>query len=261
MVTSPRELAMTTGALIKHYRELRGLNQSELARRLGIRPQSVQEWEARTTVPNARRLPAIADVLGVEARDLAPGAPLRVENVSAYPVGSATHRLPALGSHPADSVSVNPTDGHVRLQEIPAPVAPGHVEIRRVGNGANPESPVSMIVVSQSWAAAHFPGRDPSAIRVIDVRGDAMAPTLSSGDWVFVDTSERGVDIDALWVFVVQGRRGPEYMIKRVQRRTDGSLMLIQDNDRYPPEVVDAAAQQRLEVAGLICGRHAFTPF
>lgn len=259
MATSPR--AMPTGALIKHYRELRGLNQSELARRLGIRPQSVQEWEAQTTVPSARRLPAVADVLGVEARDLAPGAPLRVENVGTYPLGSVDKRLAARDSLLPTGVSVKLTDDHARLQEIPAPVAPGHVEIRRVGNGAHTESPVSMIVVSQSWAAAHFPGRDPSAIRVIDVRGDAMAPTLANGDWVFVDTSERGVDIDALWVFLVQGRRGPEYMIKRVQRRTDGSLMLIQDNERYPPEVVDAAAQARLEVAGLICGRHAFTPF
>lgn len=42
-----------------------GLTQSELARRLGIRPQSVQSWEAGLTAPRARRLTQVAEVLGV----------------------------------------------------------------------------------------------------------------------------------------------------------------------------------------------------
>ena len=42
-----------------------GLTQSELARRLGIRPQSVQAWESGVSAPRARRLSQVAEVLGV----------------------------------------------------------------------------------------------------------------------------------------------------------------------------------------------------
>ena len=50
---------------IAKARKAAGLTQSELARRLGIRPQSVQSWEAGITAPRARRLTQVAEVLGV----------------------------------------------------------------------------------------------------------------------------------------------------------------------------------------------------
>ena len=42
-----------------------GLSQSELARKLGIRPQSVQGGESGATAPRARRIAQISEVLGV----------------------------------------------------------------------------------------------------------------------------------------------------------------------------------------------------
>ena len=40
---------------IAEARKRSGLNQSELARRLGIRPQSVQQWEKGTATPKLNR--------------------------------------------------------------------------------------------------------------------------------------------------------------------------------------------------------------
>jgi len=50
---------------IAEARAAAGLTQSELARRLGIRPQSVQSWESGVSAPRARRLSEVAAVLGV----------------------------------------------------------------------------------------------------------------------------------------------------------------------------------------------------
>jgi len=50
---------------IAEARTAAGLTQTELARRLQIRPQSVQAWESGVSAPRARRLSEVANVLGV----------------------------------------------------------------------------------------------------------------------------------------------------------------------------------------------------
>ena len=57
---------MSIAERITAARERAGLTQTELARRLGIRPQSVQQWENGLSAPRARRLSEVAAALGVE---------------------------------------------------------------------------------------------------------------------------------------------------------------------------------------------------
>lgn len=73
----------TIGSRIAAARENKGLNQSELARRLGVRPQSVQAWEADKNTPRPRRLADIAAALGVDVGSL-------VDMKSLGPVGIAS---------------------------------------------------------------------------------------------------------------------------------------------------------------------------
>lgn len=57
----------TTGQLIALAREQLGINQSELARRLSVTPQSVQAWEADKNSPRHKKLKEVGDALGVTA--------------------------------------------------------------------------------------------------------------------------------------------------------------------------------------------------
>ena len=236
-----RAAAMTTGQLIRHYREIKGLNQSELARRIGIRPQSVQEWEAHTTTPNARRVPAIAAALGVEPRDLAPGAPLRHEGPEAPERVSAAVTSTGLAQ---DLPTLR--EFHATVQAEPVT---GAVTMRKLRPIAGPEPGVELIVVSPAWAARMLPGCNPNALRVTDALGDSMEPTLPAGSWVFVETDARRVDVDGIWV--LKDRNG-EYFIKRVQRRLDNTWLVLSDNPAYPPMTVGPELQRELEVLGRV---------
>ncbi|WP_082818945.1 helix-turn-helix domain-containing protein [Cupriavidus nantongensis] len=60
------------GEAIARAREARGLNQSELARQLGVTPQAVQKWESNTTSPRPAKVALIARVLGIDPRILLP---------------------------------------------------------------------------------------------------------------------------------------------------------------------------------------------
>ncbi len=79
----------TTGQLIALAREQLGINQSELARRVNVTPQSVQAWESDRNTPRNRKLKELSDALGVSASWLMgetdeKGAPSDVDsNVSA----------------------------------------------------------------------------------------------------------------------------------------------------------------------------------
>lgn len=60
-------------------RKLAGLNQSEVARRLGITPQAVQGWESGKSAPRGERLLQLAKLLGVTPHYLMSGEGPRPE--------------------------------------------------------------------------------------------------------------------------------------------------------------------------------------
>ena len=53
---------------IRELRERRGISQSELARRMGVKHPSVVQWETGKAMP--AKLPKLAEVLGVEIGEL-----------------------------------------------------------------------------------------------------------------------------------------------------------------------------------------------
>jgi transcriptional regulator with XRE-family HTH domain len=61
------------GEKIKQRREDKKLSQFELAKLLGITPAAVCQWETRGTVPRAKTLAKVAEVLNVSEQFLAEG--------------------------------------------------------------------------------------------------------------------------------------------------------------------------------------------
>lgn len=55
---------------IKEWRKFRGLNQEQLAERVGVSRPQVTKWEKSTRQPNLAELEAVAEVLRCEVPDL-----------------------------------------------------------------------------------------------------------------------------------------------------------------------------------------------
>ena len=73
-----------------------------------------------------------------------------------------------------------------------------------------------------------------------------MEPTIRDGDILVVDTSITTVRDNSIYIIVYSGN----VLVKRVHLRRDGSLTLISDNDRYPPEDVPLDEVPDLHIAG-----------
>lgn len=145
--------AVAMGRRIAAFREKRGLNQSDLARRLRIKVQSVQQWESGQTQPRANRLRAIAEALGCSVHALTDDV---VDHESlfneAVPLeGMRPRRVPLVAVAPAgmphDSFDQRVAD--VREPTVPTfyPVSHGAFALRVFGDSMEPIFPDGCIIV------------------------------------------------------------------------------------------------------------------
>jgi len=88
-------------------------------------------------------------------------------------------------------------------------------------------------------------GLKPGDLVAVQVQGDAMAPTLPSGQVVLVNQYESHADEGLCVVEFGNHRR-----FRRVQHLADGSVRLSCDNPAYVSEIVPAADRDQLKIIG-----------
>ncbi|MBF0311475.1 MAG: LexA family transcriptional regulator [Magnetococcales bacterium] len=98
------------------------------------------------------------------------------------------------------------------------------------------------------WCRRH--GFNPQQMLVVVVHGDAMHPTLHSGDMIMADTSQRVPGPEGgLFLLRIAGELVP----KRIQRSARGDLILVHDNPSYRDEHLPPQDVARVEFMGRIC--------
>ena len=85
-------------------------------------------------------------------------------------------------------------------------------------------------------------------IEAINVSGDSMEPTFSYNDIVFINRSK--TDLQRGGVFTLRTEAG--LFIKRVQKRIDGKIDVISDNDVYVTQTLEP---DEIEVIGRVVSR------
>ncbi len=75
-----------------------------------------------------------------------------------------------------------------------------------------------------------------------------MEDTISDGDLLLVNTQEPRIKDNAIYAISVNG----DLIVKRVQRRLDGTIMVMSDNPRYRPEEVPPHTADQLRVIGQV---------
>lgn len=151
----------------------------------------------------------------------------------------------------AQFASTETIPGYVRFPLLEGFVSAG-------GGGYMPDHPevVQYIDVAEDWAEQNL--RAPrSAVRVITARGDSMTGDISDGDVLFVDSRVQDFDTDSIYVMNWQGRP----LVKRLQLRRDGSVLIRSTNPAYEPEVVPAGELDQLFISGRVLAAWGFKKF
>ncbi len=87
---------------------------------------------------------------------------------------------------------------------------------------------------------------DPSRLALIQTSGDGMEPVLHPGDLMMFDLGTKQVKDNAIYALSA----GDSLLVKRIQKKIDGSLVIKSDNPAYEPEEIEAGRARDLQVIG-----------
>ena len=83
---------------------------------------------------------------------------------------------------------------------------------------------------------------------LISVKDDSMEPTLRSDDLILTDTSRGHIENNSIYVLQVNN----ELVVKRIQCKVNGTVIVKSVNPVYEEEVLDALTAQSLPVVGKV---------
>lgn len=78
-----------------------------------------------------------------------------------------------------------------------------------------------------------------SKVKGIQVDGDSMEPTLNNGDYVLIDEN---INFGTNGIYAIQ--YGGQILIKRLQFKIDGTILIISDNNKYEKETFNPNENQ-----------------
>jgi transcriptional regulator with XRE-family HTH domain len=131
--------------------------------------------------------------------------------------------------------------GYVRIPRYDAAASAG------AGTINVSEQVVDYIQFKQDWIK-NVLGISAQYLSLISVKGDSMEPTLSDGDTILVDTTDRQFETNAIYVLQLEG----SLLVKRIQRKVDGTIIIKSDNRAYEPETVRGDIVEQLKVVGRV---------
>lgn len=201
----------------------RGISVTELTGLTGVTYEMVRRYTIGAAKPRVAIMQKLARALGSSASYLEYGVGekdkgKRVESAS-LPTNSDIYRVEVL------DLTVSAGPGNYMLSD--------YVEV------------LYAIEFTTEHARSLFGNRSHEDVKVMTVNGDSMAPTLVSGDRLFVDISVRHFQTDGVYSFVY----GRTFHVKRLQMQGD-RLAVLSDNPAYEKWYIDEKSQDQLYVMG-----------
>lgn len=220
-----------------------GLTQKAMAARMGVSGNTWQRCEAHNEPPNAAVLTRLAQE-GFDTTWLLTGVGQMRREAAAAPTPPAS---------PAETGFSEPKSTDIGSQDL---ASHGFVLIPRYELRHDIAS--NAVVEEQGFASALAFRRDwlerelhaqPATLMLVEMHGDAMAPTISHGNLILVDHAEPRLRGAGLYVF----RVGDMLVVRRLQVRLDGGFTLSSDNAaRYPAEDITREEFNRIRIIGRI---------
>ena len=115
------------------------------------------------------------------------------------------------------------------------------------GSIVHSEQIVDHLAFKKAWISSSL-GCNEKDLALITVKGDSMEPTLSSNDLILIDLRKNKITENAVYVLQYDG----SLLVKRIQRRMDGSVIIKSDNPEYENEQLNRDQADQLKVLGLV---------
>ena len=112
------------------------------------------------------------------------------------------------------------------------------------------EQIVDNLTFKSEWVRSTL-GGSPDRLAVISVTGDSMEPFLRNNDLILIDLSACTIESNSVYVLKSDG----DLIVKRVQKKVDGGVVVKSDNPAYDPESFGPESAKQLVVVGRMLKR------
>lgn len=207
-----------------------------LARAMGVSPSAFRKWLKGEAEPSRERLVSLARTAGVGVAWLAEGQ----GPAPAFEQVANSRRREGV-AEASDEVD---WAGFVLLPKRARAAAAG---------AETPPRPLSseFFALRHDWVRSVC-GVEPDQLILEIADGESMTPTIRDRNTLLVDTTDQSFKSFGIYVLEINGHR----LVKRVQRKHDGTLVLISDNAAYEPDTIHRSEADKVLVIGRVvwCG-------
>lgn len=225
--------------------EVQGIVDFFKSRGTKITYEMVRRYTLGQAMPRQEKLNVLAEAVGRTAPELVYGPRTQFPGVAAYDNTAAEVEELRRDTEYADYMSSRIAEAEVI--DVPRFEARGSM-----GNGfpiPDHDRVIEHIQVTKTWVRDVLPSvTSPSNLALMPAFGDSMESTFSDGDLLWVDRGVSEVKIDAVYVLALRD----ELYIKRLQRRPDGSVLMISDNKAYEPYLIQNGEREKFRVLGRV---------
>lgn len=147
--------------------------------------------------------------------------------------------------------SVRNADGiSIRRFDVQASMGTGVAQVEGT------ETILGAVTVARDWIRNELRAiSKPENLAILTGYGDSMEGTFSDGAQLIVDRGVHEVRIDSIYVLALND----ELYVKRLQRRPNGSILMISDNRKYDPYLIQDSELEKFKVLGRVVGVWNFT--
>lgn len=114
------------------------------------------------------------------------------------------------------------------------------------GNSNDVHTPTKHLAFRKDWLKSV--GLNEKDLVAATATGDSMGQTVPNGCTMLIDTSKNMPKDGSIYVI----RSADIFWVKRIQRQLDGSLLLISDNETYPPMTLDLRTHDDVQIIGKV---------
>lgn len=228
------------GKQIRAYRKAKKLTISDVENKAGLSEGNLSRIERGIQWVSEEKLNSIAEALGVKVADLF------TEKHESEAYIRMRDDLVASVEIVREEVKKNPANWLTNVIEIPVLDVSGSM-----GSGyhlQDREEVVERMIVSAPWLRRNVNISTPQNLALISAYGDSMECTFNDGDLLLVDRGVNDIRIDAVYVLSLND----ELYIKRLQRRPDGGVLMISDNKKYEPYLIQNGDRDKFRVLGRV---------
>ncbi|WJM83245.1 XRE family transcriptional regulator [Pectobacterium brasiliense] len=193
----------------------KNMSVTDLSRISGVSYEMARRYTMGTAKPRDEKMVKIAGALEVSAAYLDYGVP--------------------------EQASEPQPKSIVKLQHLDVFASAGNGYI----NNTFPEL-ISSIEVPRDKVYELFGRQSLEGVKLINVDGDSMMPTLCPRDLLFIDTKIDHFTGDGIYVFNFEDST----FVKRLQKVKGRKLAVLSDNEKYPPFFIESHEMHELYIFG-----------